>query len=135
MLLGPEIVLLLLHDVHLRGSPSCALLLSACLYVSFSDSVTYGIHCTWWILAVACAGTRLAEAAAALEMEVIGIRSHSSRSEFEAMLQSAHFVSLHCPLTPKTRGLLGRAEFELMRPGAMVINYARGEVIDKQVPT
>ncbi len=66
-------------------------------------------------------------------MEVIGIGSQSSRSEFEAMLQRAHFVSLHCPLTPKTRGLLGRTEIALMRPGAMVINYARGEVIDKQV--
>lgn len=49
------------------------------------------------------------------------------------MLRSAHFVSLHCPLTPKTRGLLGTAEFKMMRPGAMVINYARGEVIDKEV--
>ncbi len=79
------------------------------------------------------AGSRLAQAAAALQMEVVGITSASSRSDFEAMLRCAHFVSLHCPLTPKTRGLLGRAEFEMMRPGAMVINYARGEVIDKEV--
>ena len=79
------------------------------------------------------AGSRLAQAAAALHMEVVGINSASSRDDFEEMLRRAHFVSLHCPLTPKTRGLLGRAEFEMIRPGTMVINYARGEVIDKEV--
>ena len=49
------------------------------------------------------------------------------------MLRAAHFVSLHCPLTPETRGLLGRREFGLMQPGALIVNYARGEVIDKLV--
>ncbi|BDA49244.1 D-3-phosphoglycerate dehydrogenase [Coccomyxa sp. Obi] len=87
---------------------------------------------TLGIVGMGAIGSRLAQAAAALQMEVVGINSASSRSDFEAMLRCAHFVSLHCPLTPKTRGLLGRGEFEMMRPGAMVINYARGEVIDKE---
>lgn len=76
----------------------------------------------------------MAQAAKALQMEVIGVTSQTSRADFEAMLRRSLFVSLHCPLTPKTRGLLGRREFELMQQGAMVINYARGEVIDKEVP-
>ena len=49
------------------------------------------------------------------------------------MLQSCSFVSLHCPLTPKTRGLIGRTELAMMPKGSMIINYARGEVIDKEV--
>jgi phosphoglycerate dehydrogenase-like enzyme len=66
-------------------------------------------------------------------MQVVGITSQTSRAEFEAMLRRAHFVSLHCPLTPKTHGLLGRKEFQMMQPGAMIINYARGQVIEKEV--
>jgi len=39
---------------------------------------------------------------------------------------------VHCPLTPATRGLLGRTEFRLMQRGVLLINCARGDVIDKQ---
>ena len=49
------------------------------------------------------------------------------------MLRSCSFVSLHCPLTPKTRGMIGQAELAMMPKGSMIINYARGEVIDKEV--
>jgi D-3-phosphoglycerate dehydrogenase / 2-oxoglutarate reductase len=50
--------------------------------------------------------------------------------ELDVLLGSSEFVSLHVPLTEPTRGMLGRREFDLIRPGAMVINVARGEVID-----
>ena len=39
----------------------------------------------------------------------------------------------HCPLTPVTVGLLGARELRAMKPGALLINYGRGELIDKQV--
>ena len=68
-------------------------------------------------------------------MQVIPITSHSSRADIEEMLRSCMCVSLHCPLTPKTRGLIGRAELAMMPQGSMIINYARGEVIDKEVQT
>ena len=68
-------------------------------------------------------------------MEVMPITSHSTRADIEEMLRSCMFVSLHCPLTPKTRGLIGRAELAMMPQGSMIINYARGEVIDKEVQT
>ncbi len=80
-----------------------------------------------------CAGKRMARSAEALDMHVLPITSHSPRAEFEAMLKAAHAISLHCPLTPSTSGMLGCAEFGLMRPGMMIVNYARGEVIDKEV--
>ena len=66
-------------------------------------------------------------------MEVIPITSTSTRTELETMLRSCMFVSLHCPLTPHTRGLISAAELAMMPQGSMIINYARGEVIDKQV--
>ncbi len=39
-------------------------------------------------------------------------------------------VSLHCPLTPETRGLIGARQLALMKPDALLINTARGALID-----
>ena len=51
-------------------------------------------------------------------------------AEFEEVLRSADFISLHTPLTPETHHLISTAQFEMMKPGAMVINTSRGAVID-----
>ena len=75
----------------------------------------------------------MARSAEALDMHVLPITSHSPRADFETMLAAAHAISLHCPLTPATQGMLGAAEFGMMRPGMLIVNYARGEVIDKEV--
>ncbi|UNI23795.1 Glyoxylate reductase [Purpureocillium takamizusanense] len=47
------------------------------------------------------------------------------------LLASADVVSLHCPLTPKTEGLMSRAEFAAMKPGAFLVNTARGALVDE----
>lgn len=47
------------------------------------------------------------------------------------LLAESDFVSLHVPLTPQTRGLIGRQELERMKPGAILINTARGAVLDE----
>jgi glycerate dehydrogenase len=52
------------------------------------------------------------------------------RTSFSDMLRQSDVVSLHCPLTDETRDMLGRAEFEMMKPGALLINTARGALID-----
>lgn len=52
------------------------------------------------------------------------------RTTFSDTLGQSDVVSLHCPLTDETRDLLGRAEFELMKPGALLINTARGALVD-----
>ncbi|MDC7785034.1 hydroxyacid dehydrogenase [Rhodoplanes sp. TEM] len=52
-------------------------------------------------------------------------------TDLDALLARADVVSLHCPLTETTRGLLGAREIGLIRPGAWLINTARGEVIDE----
>ncbi|MFO0880134.1 MAG: NAD(P)-dependent oxidoreductase [Gemmataceae bacterium] len=47
------------------------------------------------------------------------------------LLSQADFVSLHCPLTPQTRGLIGAAELARMKPTAYLINTARGGIVDE----
>ena len=47
------------------------------------------------------------------------------------LLSSADFVSLHAPLTPETRDLVGATELTLMKPTAYIINTARGALIDE----
>ena len=53
------------------------------------------------------------------------------RLSFEELLATSDVVSLHVPLTPDTRGLLGREAIGCMKPGAVVVNGARGGVIDE----
>jgi phosphoglycerate dehydrogenase-like enzyme len=74
---------------------------------------------------------RLRAIAEGIGMEVIDIGSTSPRAEFEALLTRADFVSVHCPLTPKTRGMLGEAELARMKRGAYLINCARGAIVDR----
>jgi phosphoglycerate dehydrogenase-like enzyme len=50
---------------------------------------------------------------------------------FESLLAEADIVSLHVPLTPDTKGLIGAAAFAAMRPGSILINTARGELVDE----
>lgn len=48
------------------------------------------------------------------------------------LLASADVVSLHCPLTPDTRNLIGAKELAAMSPGTILINTARGGVVDER---
>jgi glyoxylate reductase len=50
----------------------------------------------------------------------------------EALLRESDFVALNLPLTPESRKLIGRAQFELMKPSAFLINAARGGVVDHE---
>ena len=54
-----------------------------------------------------------------------------SLAPLEDLLREADFVTLHVPLTPETRHLIGRRELELMKPTARLINTARGPVVDE----
>jgi phosphoglycerate dehydrogenase-like enzyme len=49
----------------------------------------------------------------------------------EMLLKESDFVSLHCPLTPQTRGLIGARELALMKPTAFLLNTARGGIVDE----
>jgi glyoxylate reductase len=52
------------------------------------------------------------------------------RVTLDDLLRESDFVSLHTPLMPETRQLIGARELDLMKPTATIINTARGEVID-----
>jgi len=53
-------------------------------------------------------------------------------SPAEIVLEKADVVSLHLPLTPETRNLIGAAELAKMKPGALLINTARGGLVDER---
>ncbi|NPU95978.1 MAG: D-glycerate dehydrogenase [Candidatus Omnitrophica bacterium] len=55
----------------------------------------------------------------------------ASRVDLDTLLQQSDFVSLHVPLTSETHHLIGRRELRLMRPHAVLINTARGPVVDE----
>lgn len=57
----------------------------------------------------------------------VGVKSVA----LEELLSQADFVSIHCPLNPHTRGLLGARELAQMRPDAWLINTARGGIVDE----
>ncbi len=78
----------------------------------------------------------LAERARAFGMEVVfaerrGAPARPGRVPFETVLASCDVISLHCPLTDETRDLLDAAAFAAMKPGMIVINTARGALIDE----
>jgi D-3-phosphoglycerate dehydrogenase len=62
------------------------------------------------------------EAFAAAGVEAVG---------FDELLASSDFVSVHAPLTPKTRGLFDRTAFSKMKRGAILINTARGPLVEQ----
>src|SRR3954463_2336759 len=51
--------------------------------------------------------------------------------ELDELMRTSDFISIHCPLTDKTRGLIGRRELALTRPDAYLINTARGGIVDE----
>jgi len=55
-----------------------------------------------------------------------------SYAPLDTLLVEADFVTLHVPLTPRTRHLIGNRELELMKPSACLINTARGPVVDEE---
>jgi D-3-phosphoglycerate dehydrogenase len=58
------------------------------------------------------------------------VRPGVRAAALDELLSGCDAVSLHVPLTPETRGLIGRAEIERMRDGALLVNTARGPVVD-----
>jgi phosphoglycerate dehydrogenase-like enzyme len=51
--------------------------------------------------------------------------------EFDDLLRRSHIVSLHLAATERTRGIIGGRELALMMPGAMLVNTARGALVDE----
>lgn len=87
-------------------------------------------------------GSRVARLAKAFDMRVIGVKRDPSRGaeavdaahRFDALPElaaQADVVVLTCPLTPETTGLIDAGILARMKPGAMLVNVARGKVVDE----
>jgi glyoxylate reductase len=84
---------------------------------------------TLGILGMGRIGSAVARRAEGFEMDVI----HNSRSggvPLEELLERSDFVSLHAPLTPETRGIIGEQALRRMKPTAILVNTARGPLVD-----
>lgn len=81
-------------------------------------------------------GSRVAEMAKALGMRVIaysrrGVAAEvAENADLPTLLATSDIVSLHCPATPETRHLMDAAAFNQMKDGAILINTARGAVVE-----
>jgi D-3-phosphoglycerate dehydrogenase len=60
--------------------------------------------------------------------EAMGVRL----ATLEEVAAASDVVSLHCPLTPETSGMISAAVIERMQPGSFLVNTARGKVVDEQ---
>lgn len=90
---------------------------------------------TMGIIGLGELGRGVARLAEALGMQVIAAQRPGGppapgRVPVDELLARADVVSLHCPLTPATRNLIGERELGLMKPEAFLINTARGALID-----
>ena len=63
--------------------------------------------------------------------ETLGAEDIVLKEDMSAVIRTADFLSLHVPVTENTRGLMGSAEFGLMKPGAFLINTSRGEIVQE----
>jgi phosphoglycerate dehydrogenase-like enzyme len=86
---------------------------------------------TLGVIGMGRAGTAVAERARGLGMTVIALGRTAGAAERTAFFAACDAISVHCPLTPETRGLIDAAAFAALRPGALVVNAARGGVIDR----
>jgi len=88
-------------------------------------------------------GQRVGELGAAFRMNILGhSRSRSAETPYpfewasvDEILERSDIISLHCPLTPETHGMISEASIGKMKPTAFLVNTARGSLVDEQALT
>lgn len=96
---------------------------------------------TWGLLGAGATGRAVARIAGALRMPVRGYDPYADPAAVRAagielvglddLLATADVLSVHLPLTPCTRNLIGSEALARLRPGSLLINVGRGEVVDE----
>lgn len=93
------------------------------------------------ILGTGAIGLRLVELLLPFDCHILGTsRSEDPRAlelgvsyvPLQKLLERSHILSLHLPLTPGTKGLIDKEEIASMRPGAVLVNVARGAIVNSQ---
>jgi glycerate dehydrogenase len=94
---------------------------------------------TWGIVGMGAIGHRVAALAEAFGCKVIFFSASGKstcteyeRVEFDTLLAESDILSLHCPLSDRTRGLMNKDAFAKMKKTAVLINVARGPVVNTQ---
>jgi glyoxylate reductase len=79
-------------------------------------------------------GREVARLAEAFGMRIVRTRGSGPYEELslDRLLAESNVVTLHVPLTPETRHLIGRRELALMQPAAVLVNVARGPIVDEE---
>ena len=92
----------------------------------------------WGIIGLGNIGREVARLASAFGCEVRYFSTSGTKreeayaaAELDELLAWSDIVSVHSPLNERTRGLVGERELRLMKPSAMIINVARGGIIDE----
>ena len=99
-------------------------------------------HATLGLFGLGAIGRNVAKRAQGFDMKVMAYdpywpedfaREHDiQRVDPETIFREADFISLHLPLTPETEGFVGERELAMMKPGAVLINTARGGLVDEK---
>ena len=91
---------------------------------------------TWGIIGCGNIGMAVVRVAEALGARVIVNKRKPIDGytcvDLETLCKESDIITLHCPLTQKTRNLLSKEKIDLMKPGVIVVNEARGAVIDEE---
>ncbi len=87
-------------------------------------------------------GIEVARRCSAMGMTLLGCDPYITRTKaeqekvdlcgLETIYKRADFITVHTPLTDKTRGMIGREQFAMMQPGVRIINCARGGIVDEE---
>ena len=138
-----HVMALLLHDVS-RVAQYDALVKRG-LWTSSRDFCLYDAPMeelagkTLGIVGFGSIGRTVARMALAMDMHVLACTPHSRLEggdvrfvSLDELLAYSDVITLHCPLTEQTRGLIGREALSKMRPGVRVINTARGPLVDEE---
>ena len=94
------------------------------------------------IIGLGSIGRRVAQLAHGLSMKVLAVTAHPSPERakelgvrfvgLDTLLAESDIVSLHVPLTPETEHMIGEKELAMMKPTAILINTARGKIVDER---
>jgi len=95
---------------------------------------------TLGIIGCGAIGRRVAKRGQGFDMRVLGYDPYVKESanlsnislvDLDTLIKESDFISIHVPLTPDTRNLIGSKEMQQMKKGAFIINTARGGIVDE----
>ncbi|MEM0053164.1 MAG: phosphoglycerate dehydrogenase [Candidatus Micrarchaeia archaeon] len=109
----------------------------------YSTHTPFELHGkTLGIIGLGAIGTRVAKLCSGLDMKILAFDPYTKPEKakevnaelvsLERLLREADIVTIHCPLTQETRHLIGEKELKIMKKNAILINAARGPIVDEK---